>query len=403
MCPRSWRGRYRTPNDYHATTRTGVWMNGGLPSWLGTGRQRIRLIIGGMLAVGVFFLMGAAWTALVPFLLGALLAYLLLPLVDWLDAHMPRFLRRWRWSRPIAILVVYLVLLGLVGGMLTIFIPTVVEQGAYLIEAAPMLYTRIESLLSHDLVEWLERIPPEIQETVNSSLQRASATVLDAVEAGLGATIRTVSQTVSFVVGMVIVPFWLFYVLNDFARARAAFYRLIPEPAREDVRCVIVVIERLLNSYLRGQAILCLFVGGLATIVLVVFGVREALLLGTLAGILEAIPYLGPWLGAVVPVLIALGQDPVRALWMAVAFAAIQQVENSLVAPRVSGNAVRFHPAVIMVVVVVGAEVAGVWGLLLAVPVAASIRDVFRYAYLRTTERGVTPQMALDTFLDSTW
>jgi len=402
MLGRRWREPSRMRKGYRKDRNVGVSMNNDLPSWLGTSRQRTRMVMAIVLVIGIFVLVRAAWTALVPFALGAALAYLILPIVDWLDSHSPRFLRRWRWARPLSILLVYLVLLGLVGGMLTIFIPTVIEQGAYLVEATPMLFGRLESLLSHDLIEWLERIPPEIQETVNSTLQRASATVVDAIQAGLGVTIRTVSQTVSFVVGMIIVPFWLFYVLNDFSRARDAFYRLIPESAREDVRCILVVIERLLNAYVRGQAILCLFVGGFATIVLVAFGIREALLLGTLAGILEAIPYMGPWLGAVVPVLVALGQDPTRALWMAVAFAAIQQVENTLLAPRVAGNAVRFHPAVIMVIVVVGAEVAGVWGLVLSVPVVASARDVLCYLYLRTTERGATPEMALDTLFDST-
>jgi predicted PurR-regulated permease PerM len=71
-------------------------------------------------------------------------------------------------------------------------------------------------------------------------------------------------------------------------------------------------------------------------------------------------------------------------------------VENLFLVPRIAGSAVRFHPAVVMVIVVVGAEVAGIWGLLLGVPVAAIARDVYQYLYLRTTERGATPKMALD-------
>ena len=69
---------------------------------------------------------------------------------------------------------------------------------------------------------------------------------------------------------------------------------------------------------------------------------------------------------------------------------------NIFLVPRISGNAVRFHPAVVMVIVVIGAEVAGVWGLLLSVPLSAIVRDVFRYLYLRTTERGATPEAALE-------
>ena len=105
---------------------------------------------------------------------------------------------------------------------------------------------------------------------------------------------------------------------------------------------------------------------------------------------------LGPYLGAVPAVLIALLDRPVKALWVAVGFFAIQEIEGLFLVPRISGSAVRFHPAVVMVILVIGSEVAGIWGMLVAVPLAAAARDVFRYLYLRTTERGVTPEMALE-------
>jgi predicted PurR-regulated permease PerM len=371
-------------------------MSSSLPSWMTSAKSRNRVLLIAALTVAILLLLRAAWAALVPFFFGLVFAYLMLPVVNYLDTHAPRFLRRWGWSRPLAIVLVYLACLGLVAGLLTVFIPTVSEQASYLIEATPALFRRLEGLLSHDLVDLLERIPPEIAQAVNASLDKASTAVMDAVRMGVEVTLRTLFQTVSFIFGLVIVPFWLFYVLNDESKVRSAFYGLIPEVARADVRCIMHIIDRLLSAYVRGQFLLCLSVGGAATIALLAFGIREALLLGTLAGILEAVPYLGPFLGAVPPVLIALGTDPMRAVWVAVTFTGIQQVENIFLVPRISGNAVRFHPAVVMVIVVIGAEVAGVWGLLLSVPLSAIVRDVFRYLYLRTTERGATPEAALE-------
>jgi predicted PurR-regulated permease PerM len=156
-------------------------------------------------------------------------------------------------------------------------------------------------------------------------------------------------------------------------------------------------VDGLLGSYLRGQLLLCLIVGGMATIALILLGIDAALLLGTIAGVLELIPILGPYMGALPAVLIALVKEPILALWTALAFAAIQQIENLFLVPRISGNAVRFHPALVMVIVLMGSQLAGLWGLLVAVPVAAMIRDVYAYLYLRTTERGATPEMALET------
>ena len=371
-------------------------MGSSLPGWLTSAKSRNRVLLIAALSVAIILLLKAAWAALVPFFFGLIMAYLLLPLVNFLDGRAPRLLRRVGCSRPLAILLVYLAGLGLVAGLLTVFIPAVIQQASYLVEAAPGLFARLEGLLSHDLMELLERIPPEIAQALNASMENAGAAVLDAVQKGVGVTIRTLFQTVSFIFGMVIVPFWLFYVLNDESKVRAAFYGLIPESARADVYCITRIIDRLLSAYVRGQVLLCLAVGAMATIALLAFGIREALLLGTLAGILEMVPYLGPFLGAVAPVLITLGTDPMQAVWVAVTFTGIQQVENIFLVPRISGNAVRFHPAAVMITVVIGSEVAGVWGLLLAVPVSAIVRDVFRYLYLRTTERGATPEMAME-------
>jgi len=367
-----------------------------MPSWLGTPAQRYRAILIGVLVIGAVAIVVAAWTALIPFFLGLILAYLLLPIVNFIDRRAPRFMRRRGWSRPIAIIIVYVVGLGLVAGVLSYFVPEVSEQAKVFIDAAPGYLERVQGLFAYDLPDLLEKIPPEIRDTVNVNIQKAAGTLLDAAQRGLLATVRTVSQTVSFVLGIVIIPFWLFYVLNSEAKARRAFYNLIPEQAREDVRCIGIIMDGLLSAYVRGQFMLCLLVGVMSTVALLLLGVDLALLLGTLAGVFELIPILGPYLGAIPPVLLALAKRPLLALWVALAFAAIQQIENTFLVPHISGSAVRFHPAVVMVIVVVASEVAGLWGMLLAVPVAAMARDVYRYLYLRTTERGATPEMALE-------
>ncbi|MGC9359258.1 MAG: AI-2E family transporter, partial [Anaerolineae bacterium] len=170
-----------------------------------------------------------------------------------------------------------------------------------------------------------------------------------------------------------------------------------PEGIREDARCILTIIDELLSSYLRGRLLVCLIVGIASTVVLIIFGLDMAVLLGTIAGVTEIIPMFGPYIGAFVPVLIALLDRPIRALWVALSFFGIQQIENLFLTPRISGYSVRFHPAVVMVIVVVGAELAGIWGLILGVPLAAVSRDVVRYLYLRTSEQGATPEMAIET------
>lgn len=367
-----------------------------MPSWLSNPSQRNRvLLVTGLLIICLAVIV-AAWKALLPFFLGLIVAYMILPAVNFLDRRLPRWLRRKGWSRPLAIVIVYIVGLGVIAGMLAYFIPVVIKQFNVLIAAFPAYLKRIDLLLTHDVQAFLERIPPEISTAISINIEKAASTLADTLQKGVGGTIRTLWQTVSFILGMIIVPFWLFYVLNDQAKGHRAFYRLVPEKVREDVRCIETIVDGLLSAYVRGQLLLCLLVGLMATIVLLIFRVDLALLLGTFAGIFEIVPILGPYIGGVPAVLIALLKQPILGLWVALAFFGIQQFENIFLVPRISGNAVRFHPAVVMVIVIIGAEVGGLWGLLLAVPLAAMLRDVFRYLYLRTTEKGATPQMAME-------
>jgi predicted PurR-regulated permease PerM len=170
---------------------------------------------------------------------------------------------------------------------------------------------------------------------------------------------------------------------------------VLPQQFRADVQCLASLIDDVLSAYVRGQLLLCLFVGSMATIALFAIGVPFALVLGLIAGILEALPFVGPILGAIPAVAIALLSDPVSAIWVAAAFFAIQQVENLILVPRIAGKSVKLHPAVVMVVLVVGNELAGFWGMLIAVPVTAVLQDVFKYLYLRFLDEPLVPQEAM--------
>jgi predicted PurR-regulated permease PerM len=133
----------------------------------------------------------------------------------------------------------------------------------------------------------------------------------------------------------------------------------------------------------------------MATVVMLIIGVPFAIVLGLIAAVFEILPYVGPILGAIPAILVALLSKPSSAIWVAVSFFAIQQVENLVLVPRVAGKSVKLHPALVMVVLVIGNAVGGFWGMLVAVPVTAVIRDVFKYLYLRLIDEPLAPEEAM--------
>jgi predicted PurR-regulated permease PerM len=207
--------------------------------------------------------------------------------------------------------------------------------------------------------------------------------------------VNLVFTTLSFVVGLLLVPLWMFYVLRDQPEMSATFYRLIPPAYREDARHMIMVLDSLLGSYLRGQLILCLSVGIMTTIGLTILGVDLALLLGTLAGIFEVVPVLGPILGAIPAILVTLAASPSNLLWVIALAFAVQQIENYVLVPQIARGSIQVPPALAILVLIVGSEVGGVLGAILSLPLTATVRDIAHYLYLRLSDEPLSPQEAV--------
>jgi predicted PurR-regulated permease PerM len=297
-------------------------------------------------------------------------------------------------ARPLSVLLIYLLIMALLVGVLTQLLPLLAEQVGLFVQRAPDYYDRAQGLAT----EWFDRyqaVPPDVRETLEGNLEQFGGNVAGAVQAGLFRTTRMLTQTLGFLIGMLIVPFWTFYVLKDERELMQGLESLIPEGQREDARNIQAIVDGVLGAYLRGQVVLSLAVGIMATIGLLAIGVDFALLLGMVAGALEILPTIGPVLGAIPALIIAGLQSPVLALWTAVMFVVVQQVENIILVPYITGESVRMRPAVIMVVLIVGGGVMGVLGMVIAVPLAATLRDVAKYLLLRLSDEGIPPAEAL--------
>jgi predicted PurR-regulated permease PerM len=358
-------------------------------------RRRWRLLLWAALFLLVGGMLWVARGVLLPYILGLVLAYLLFPLVNWLDRHMPARLRAWRLARPLAIILTYLLVLIVIAGIIAFFVPLVVEQVDILVKNWPNLASKVQDWGTRGWGWYTNNIPADWRQTIETTFKGLLDEVLAALRNGLVATLTTVFSTISFVIGLVVIPFWLFYILHDESQVKAGVLQALPQQLRADVQCLASLIDDVLSAYIRGQLLLCLFVGGMATIALLIIGVPFALVLGLIAGIFEALPFVGPILGAIPAVIVAVLADPMSAAWVAVSFFAIQQTENLILVPRISGKSVKLHPAMVMVVLVVGNQLAGFLGMLVAVPITALIRDVFKYLYLRLLDEPLAPVQAM--------
>ena len=366
-----------------------------LPQFSISPARRNRLILVVLLLLLVCWMFYVAKSALLPYIIGLVVAYLVLPLVNFLDRRMPSLLRDRHLARPLSIMIVYLIVILFIAGIFAFLIPPVVEQGQVLWKQMPQLAAKGRALGTEWFGRYQEAIPLEIQERIQSNLEKLAGTIGQALQEGSTRTVSVISNTVGFFLGILVIPFWLFYILNDEAKVRESALDLIPDRIEPDLLNIFRITDDIFSAYIRGQLILCLFIGVLATIGLLIVGVDFALLLGLIAGAFEIFPFVGPILGAIPALIVAALQSPMTALWTLVVFIIIQQIENLFLAPRIAGESVKLHPALVMVVLVVGNEALGLWGMLLAVPLAAVIRDVFKYLYLRFSDEKVSPGEAM--------
>ncbi len=353
---------------------------------MSTQARRNRLVL---VAVGVAIvaaLLVLARGALFPFILTGILAYILYPIVSAVESRMPG---RRRWpdlSRIVAIWLIFLLGLAVLAGILALVVPPTLGQAADFIDEVPDYYGRARAAIEDWNAEYVERVPEDVRMQIEEYAASSGSILISAARTVVLRTLGAVTNVVSMVIGVAVVPFLLFYLLKDRETAVSGIYSLMPPEARRHAVNVVAIVNRVVGAYIRAQLTLGVIVGVVVSLGLFLLGIKFSMLLGIVAGVTELIPIIGPLLGAIPGVFVTLATAPEKVLWVVLLYAGVQAVENVVLVPRIQGHAVGVNPAIIMVALMVGSEAAGLWGVFLAVPVTAVGRDIFNYFHAEWSE-----------------
>ena len=200
------------------------------------------------------------------------------------------------------------------------------------------------------------------------------------------------SVTNSLISGLIIIvlgPVMAFYLLVDLPRLKRGSMALVPPGRREEITRLMDRIGQAVGGFFRGQLLVALFVGVASSIGLWAIGLPFWLLVGMVAGVFNLVPLVGPFIGGGLAVVIALiGGQPLKALWAALILLAVQQIDNQLISPNVMGRTVQLHPVVVMLALLVGASFAGLFGMLVIVPLVAVAKIVFLFMWSKYVDYG---------------
>ncbi|MDP2966387.1 MAG: AI-2E family transporter [Pelolinea sp.] len=286
------------------------------------------------------------------------------PVVTWLHQ---------RGLPPIeGVILVYLLLLALLLSFVLVLFPMIIEQGITIATEVPVYY--------QNLREWMVTYPnqlifslSEFLPTTLSGLEPTQQTGQQML-ASAGQALGYVSSVAMVIFMATAILVMAFHWTLDGPRTIQSLLQLVPKDQRDSISELISAMETKVGFYIAGQGILCMVIGVMALVAYLLIGLPNALVLALVAGVLEAVPMIGPILGAIPAAVIALSIAPSKLLWVIVATLVIQQMENSVLVPRVMRKAVGVNPFVSLLAIFAFTSLFGIAGALMAIPLAAIIQ-----------------------------
>lgn len=342
--------------------------------------KRYWRLIAALAAVTVAFVLVYLWRGvLLPFIVGLVLAYLLRPVVLWVERRLPPKGRHSGAKRVTSIILVCLVAIGLGGYLFSFVVVAVINASSGLVADAPEFLSDIWIRITEWFTVFQAELPEQIQASLANFLDSLSSELGTAIQQGLTGLASFIFGSLNVLLGFVALPLFLFYILKDAEGLRDGFYGYTPSWAVEHVKNLAFIVEGTLGRYVKGALALGFTVGLMSFIGLVVLGVPYAPALAFVAGVTEIIPTIGPWIGGAIAVIVTLGTAPTKAIWVIALFVGVQLLENNFLVPRIQGQFMHINPALILVLLVLGAYLGGLWGIIIAVPLAAALAQIYRY------------------------
>ncbi len=337
----------------------------------GLRRTSIRVAVGIVVAAILIWLMMLLESVTTMLMVSFIFAYVLDPPVRRLDS--------WGLGRPISAFLMLIVGFLILTALLLIVVPKAFEEISSFSAKAPKYFALIHGLIAQAAEKLNIALPQDWQDLLNligekgkQYLPRMASITTGAISVFFKSTMSVIS-TVLFVL---LIPIITYYLLVSFPSIKAGIVDLIPPYIRAPVLIKLQEIDSILSGFVRGQLTIALALGVLYTIGFLLIGIDLAVVLGVLSGILWIIPYVGTIFGVVTASIMAFVRygDLYHVLYVIGWIAAVQLVEAYFLTPRIVGHAVGLHPVVYMMALIVGANLFGFVGLLVAIPVTAVLR-----------------------------
>jgi len=340
-------------------------------------------------------------------MIAIIFAYIIDPIVNYLE--------RKGVKRQFGVIIVYISAILIFGILIVSVIPKTINEVSNLLTSLPgmvdTLIREFNNFLSNVLAKFNIELPEnfiniyketnpkvngnvETPQIVSNILDSIKGTINDLIVKAQGSLMGSLSNVISKLYGfltsafrLVLIIIFSFYFSVDKERFLLKVKKAIPNKHREDISYLTSNIDTALQQFIRGRMLMAIFVGVLTMVYLLVLRVDFAIIIGLITCIADIIPFIGPFLGCAPAVLFAFMDSPMKALWVLILFVIVQWVENNILAPKLIGDSTGLNPLVILISIIIGGGIFGVWGMVISVPLTSIIFILVDFIKIKYNDR----------------
>jgi predicted PurR-regulated permease PerM len=340
-----------------------------------------RVWISALVILGIALVLWLCWISmpvLIPFLVGILLAYLLFPLVTWLEGMLPPRKKKKVFKRLLSVIIVFILFTLLLVAFIVYIGAAIISATSALIQRAPELTAKSMTVVSDWTTIVQAQIPPETMASIKQSITNAGPAISKFFQDFLVGSLAVVPSSIPTILGFITLPFFLIFVLLNYERYGKYFNEIFPmKVARHSTR-VLTIFGTQMGRYIRFMLIMAAIEGTLVTLGLFIVGLEYALAMGAVAAFTQVIPIIGPFISAAVILLVTLALKP-AAMLMVVGVLALAYLVVMILQGLVQDKHFPLDPGVVMVLMTVGGFIGSYWGIILALPVGATVWQLYKY------------------------
>ena len=368
-----------------------------------------RVVLRVIIWAGLIYFLYRVRSVITAVIIAGVLGYALLPLVDYLCSYRVRGLGR-KFQRLLATLLVFIMLFsviaitvkacvkpfqvefaGVVSNLDASKLNSAVETARQKTDVWVRQFPVLHGALPDDAKRFLNPSFVEVQRSSGVKEVKTPQSKTPQTFSGIGSAVakwasNAVKASVGYlfrIVDLILIPVLAFYFLLDSRTLKREFVALAPRRRAKEVLGMLHEMNHIMRSYILGQIILCVIAGVIVGLLLKVFDMQYILILSVFAGVTRAIPIVGPVFSGVAIVILGLAKDPVLGVYLLIAFSALHFIESKFIMPKLIGDRMQLHPAMVIIVLLIGAEFFGIFGMFMAAPVAALIRVLVRYYLIK--------------------